>query len=227
MTDLSTYEGTPVEGLVRDSVAHGGEGPLVYLMGPYRLLDPAYLSPSGEFTLPPDPLAPEGEVQADLIEATLRTVAERVTAATEATVFIATDVDIPTRREAAQSGGDEPGMAVIDQSVAFATASAGNAFVFTKAELTTGVGAETGTIPEYFDLRDPAARTQDPRTCCIFSEARRSESGQNTYEPVFSSASINEMDNAYDIRFRYFVDRNDLVEKLITFVESYVVPLAD
>jgi len=32
------------------------------------------------------------------------------------------------------------------------------------------------------------------------------------------------MDKTYDIRFRYFADRRDLVESLTAFVESYVVP---
>jgi len=226
MSNLSTYDGDQVRDLIQQSVSYSDSDCLVYLMGPYRLLDPSYLYSEGEFTLPPDPLAPQAGTDPDRIEATLRTIARRVSKRSPVTVFIASDVDVPTRREAARPGVGEPGMAVIDQSVAFAKASAGNAFVFTKAGLTTGVGAETGAIPEHFRLRDPDARTRDPRTFCILSEATRSESGQNTYEPVFSSASINEMDDAYDLRFRYFVDREDLVEKLTTFVESYVVPLS-
>ncbi|MFP8954875.1 hypothetical protein ACLI4Z_18225 [Natrialbaceae archaeon A-arb3/5] len=105
-------------------------------------------------------------------------------------------------------------MAVIDQSVAFALASGGNAFVFTKAGLTTGAGAEAGAIPEYFNLRDEAARRRDPRTFCLFAEATEApgEHGR-VYEPRFSSASIDEMDDAYDLRFRYFVDRDELVER--------------
>ena len=34
------------------------------------------------------------------------------------------------------------------------------------------------------------------------------------------------MDDAYDLRFRYFVDREELVERLVDFVEAYVIPLA-
>jgi hypothetical protein len=34
------------------------------------------------------------------------------------------------------------------------------------------------------------------------------------------------MDDAYSLRFRYFVDRAKLEAKLSDFVESYVVPLS-
>jgi hypothetical protein len=33
------------------------------------------------------------------------------------------------------------------------------------------------------------------------------------------------MDDAYDLRFRYFETREDLIDQLVTFVESSVVPL--
>lgn len=195
-------------------------------MGPYRLLDPSYLYPNDAYPLPDDPLAPGGRTAApDEIEATLRTICERVSKETSTTVFIASDVDIPTRREAERNSRDEPGMAVIDQSIAFAKASEGNAFVFTKAGLTTGTGAEAGAIPEYFRLRNDIGRLRDPRTFCIFAEATKA-STERVYEPRFSSASIDEMDDAYDLRFRYFVDREEVVDKLVDFVEAYVVPLS-
>jgi len=230
MGTLDTYRGEPIRDRIHDSLPYGNSSdPLVFLMGPYRLLDPDYLyDDDGDRSLPPDPLAPDStRGEPDLIEATLRTVAERVSAETGATAFIASDVDIPTRTEVERDGLSEPGLSVIDQSVAFAEASAGNAFVFTKAGLTTGVGAETGAIPEYFRLRDETGRRRDPRTFKIFSEAEPSDDDRRTYEPKFSSASINEMDDAYDIRFGYFTSREHLVETLIVFVESYVEPLAD
>lgn len=229
MDGLTTYEDEAVGEIIARSLPYGDPSDtFVFLMGPYRLLDPAYLYPDDGYSLPPDPLAPtDSEVDPDLIEATLREVAERVSARTATTAFIASDVDIPTRFEVETEGLDEPGMPVIDQSVAFAAASEGNAFVFTKAGLTTGVGAEAGAIPEYFALRDPETRKRDPRSFCILAEAERTGDGQHTYDPTFSSASIDEMDDAYDLRFRYFVDREELVEKLTTFVESYVVPLAE
>lgn len=229
MDCLDTYDGDAFEDVVRDSLSYGDPGDeLVFLMGPYRLLDPTYLYPDDGHSLPPDPLAPDGTGAApDSIEATLREVARRVTDAVPATVFIASDVDVPTKTEASRSNREEPGMSVIDQSVACAKASAGNAFVFTKAGLTTGVGAEVGAIPEYFGLRSPTARTRDPRTFCIFAEAEAVGHGRNRYDPTFSSASIDEMDDAYDVRFRYFEDRPDLVASLVAFVESYVVPIAE
>lgn len=229
MASLDTYDGEPVDAIVRDSLPYGdASDPLVLLMGPYRLLDPTYLYPDDGHALPPDPLAPDdADVDPDRIEATLRTVARRVTDRVPATAFIASDVDVPTRTEVHRSDLAEPGMPVIDQSVAFARASAGSAFVFTKAGLTTGVGAEAGAIPEHFDLRTPDSRSRDPRTFCVLAEAERTADDGNRYDPAFSSASIDEMDDAYDLRFRYFLDRDHLVEQLATFVESYVLPLAN
>lgn len=229
MAALDTYDGDPIDAIVRESLPYGDRSdPLVLLMGPYRLLDPTYLYPDDDYALPPDPLAPnDAGVDPDRIEATLRTVAERVTERVPATAFIASDVDVPTRSEVARNDLAEPGMAVIDQSVAFARASAGSAFVFTKAGLTTGVGAEVGAIPEHFDLRTPDSRRRDPRTLCVLAEAERTDDDRNRYDPRFSSASIDELDDAYDIRFRYFLDRDHLVDQLATFVESYVLPLAD
>ncbi|WP_436912236.1 DUF7509 family protein [Halosimplex marinum] len=229
MGTLDAYRGEPIRDRIHESLPYGDPSdPLVFLMGPYRLLDPDYLYDEGDYSLPPDPLAPESAgVEPDRIEATLRTVAERISGETDTTAFIASDVDIPTRTEVQRDDLSEPGLSVIDQSVAFAKASAGNAFVFTKAGLTTGVGAETGAIPEYFRLRDEAAQRRDPRTFKILSEAEPSDDDRRTYEPKFSSASINEMDDAYDIRFGYFTSRDHLVENLVAFVESYVEPLAD
>lgn len=224
MDELDRYRGESVESIIRRSVPAPDSDLLVFLMGPYRLLDPGYLYPDGEHSLPPDPLAPDADgPRPDRIEATLHGVAARVSERTPATVFVATDVDIPTRREASARETAGPGMAVIDQSVAFARASAGCVFTFTKAGLTTGVGAETGAIPEHFGLREPGVAARDPRAFCILSEGERRADG--TYDPTFSSASIDEMDDAYDLRFRYFETREELVSRLVTFVESYVVPL--
>ncbi|AEN07866.1 hypothetical protein Halar_0641 (plasmid) [halophilic archaeon DL31] len=78
----------------------------------------------------------------------------------------------------------------------------------------------------YFRLRDAEKRCRDPKTFCIFSEAEWQSSQRERYEPKFSSVSIDEMDDAYSLRFRYFVDRAKLEAKLSDFVESYVVPLS-
>lgn len=224
MADLDSYRSEPIEDVIRRSVSASESDLLVFLMGPYRLLDPGYLYPDGEFSLPPDPLAPDGDGRRpDLIESTLRTIAAEVSKQTPTTTFIASDVEIPTRREVARNDLDEPGMPVIDQSVACARASAGSVFAFTKAGLTTGVGAEVGAIPEHFGLRDPGGASRDPRTFCILAEGESNPDG--TYDPRFSSASIDEMDDAYDLRFRYFETREELIDQLVTFVESYVVPL--
>ncbi|PAU84910.1 hypothetical protein CK500_05190 [Halorubrum salipaludis] len=226
MAGLETYGGTSIRDIIVESVPWADTSDvLVFLMGPYRLLDPSYLYPDDEYPLPPDPLAPEGDDTApDEIQATLRSICRAVSEETQAAVFIASGVDIPTKREVTTEGLTEPGMAVIDQSVAFAKASDGNAFVFTKSGLTTGTGAEAGAVPEYFRLREPGARRRDPRTFCIFSEAERGSGKRKPYEPKFSSASIDEMDDAYSLRFRYFADRKELEDKLTDFIESYVIP---
>jgi len=104
---------------------------MVFLMGPYRLLDPSYIFPDEEYP-PPNPLAPkEANVAPDEIQAALRTISKTVSAETPTTVFIASDIEILTKQEAATGATNGPEMPVIDQSVAFAKASAGNAFVFT------------------------------------------------------------------------------------------------
>ena len=224
MSDLDTYEDEPIKEIIKESVQASSSDKLVFLMGPYRLLNPSYLYPADEYPLPSDPLAPnENTADPDLIETTLRSMAKEVSSETSATCFIASDIDIPTRQEVKTRDLNEPGMPDIDQSVAFAKASEGNAFIFTKAGLTTGVGAEAGAIPEYFRLRDSGAASKDPRSFHIFSEAELTDKG--TYETVFSSASIDEMDDAYDIRFGYFENREKLVERIIVFIESYLDPL--
>jgi hypothetical protein len=117
-------------------------------------------------------------------------------------------------------------MPVVDQSVAFAAASDASAFVFTKASLTTGVGAEAGAVPESSGLRadDPS---RPPELCRIFAEAKRAERDGRTYlEPRFASASIDEMDEADDLPISHFADREQLIEKLTRFVEGDVFELA-
>jgi hypothetical protein len=59
---------------------------------------------------------------------------------------------------------------------------------------------------------------------CIFEEAEYDDD-TNTYDPRFGSASIDEMDVAYNMRFRYFDGKEDLLDSLVTFVESQVVPI--
>lgn len=228
MSTLNEYDGDAIRDVIEQSVPARGDSPvLVFVMGPYRLLDPAYLYPDGTVpNLPPDPLAPDrgpNGVDPDDIEATLQAVCRKVSERTGVTAFLASEVDIPTKREVERRDLNELGMTVIEQSLAFAGASEGNAFVFTKAGLTTGVGCESGAIPEYFSLRSPSKRTRSPRTFCIFEDAEYDRT-TDAYDPKFGSASIDEMDKTYDIRFRYFADRKDLVESLTAFVEAYVVP---
>lgn len=228
MPPLTEYQNTPIRDVVQESTPSRPDSDvLVFLMGPYRLLDPTYLYPSRTVTeLPPDPLAPNpsrDDASPDEIEATLRRICQQLSERTHTTAFIASEVDVPTKRQVARNDLDEPGMTVLDQSIAFAAASDGCAFVFTRAGLTTGVGTEAGAIPEFFDLCSPERRTRSPKQFCIFEEATHTG---DTYEPTFGSASIDEMDLTYDLRFRYFADQQDLVDSLTTFVESYVVPLS-
>lgn len=228
MSSLEVYQDASIRDVIKRSVPTERESDvLLFVMGPYRLLDPAYLYPNGVVPeLPPDPLAPDTSrngIRPDEIEATLQGVCRKLSERTGVTAFIASEVNVPTKREVERNGLNEPGMSVIEQSLAFATASEGNAFVFTKAGLTTGVGCESGAIPEYFDLRASEERTRSPETFCIFEDADY-ETSTETYEPKFGSASIDEMDKTYDFRFRYFADRQDLVDSMTSFVESYVIP---
>lgn len=228
MVSLEEYQGKSIREWIKQSAPTERKAEtLLFVMGPYRLLDPAYLYPnSDDFELPPDPLAPRTSrngVDPDEIEATLRGICRKLSERTGVTAFLASNVDIPTKREVERDELTEPGMSVIEQSLAFARASEGSAFIFTKAGLTTGVGCESGAIPEHFALRSPEKRKRSPETFCIFQDANY-DPNTGTYEPKFGSASIDEMDKTYDIPFRYFDDREDLVNSLTTFVESYVVP---
>ncbi|RXK51210.1 DUF7509 family protein [Halorientalis pallida] len=113
-----------------------------------------------------------------------------------------------------------------DQSVAFAAASDASAFVFTRAGLTIGAGAEAGAIPEYFGFRDDEP-SRPPELCRIFAEANRVERDGRTYlEPQFASASIDEMDAASDVPVAHFAEYDELLDKLIGFVEGDVFELA-
>jgi hypothetical protein len=230
MQSLDSYQGEQVREIVFRSISRASDSDtLVFLMGPYRLLDPSYLYPDDADVppLPPDPLSPDPDstsVSGDDIEPVLCGLCDRLAKETGVTPFIASEVDIPTKQTARSEGLDEPGMAVIDQSVSFARASDGNAFVFTKAGLTTGVGSEAGAIPEYFGLRSPETAERNPSTFCIFEEAEYDDD-TNTYDPRFGSASIDEMDVAYNMPFRYFDGKEDLLDSLVTFVESQVVPI--
>lgn len=232
MSGLTEHDGRSVEAIVRESVPQGATATkLVFVMGPYRLLDPGYLYEGQTFSdLPPDPLAPHDHGHADVapdeIEATLRGLCAELSDVPGVTAFIAADVAIPTVREVENDETEGPAMPVIDQSVAFAAASDAAAFVFTKAGLTTGAGAEAGAIPEFFGFRgdDPS---RPPELCRIFAEANRVESSGRTYlEPTFASASIDEMDEAYDVPISHFADRGSLLDKLIGFVEGDVFELA-
>ncbi|WP_241175438.1 hypothetical protein [Natronolimnobius sp. AArcel1] len=73
MDTLTGYEGTPIETIIARSVPDATpDDVFVFLMGPYRLLDPSYLYPGDEYPLPSDPLAPRaGAGEPDAIEATL------------------------------------------------------------------------------------------------------------------------------------------------------------
>lgn len=80
--------------------------------------------------------------------------------------FIATDIDIPTHRQARRQNRDletgettVAGMDPLAQSVAFPAHSEAVLFLFTGGGLTTGVGAETGGILGEFHLRRGNAGT--------------------------------------------------------------------
>lgn len=228
MQSLDSYRGEQVREIIDLSVSRAPDSDtFVFFMGPYRLLDPSYLYPDNDNAppLPPDPLAPDPDracIAGDEIESVLCGICDELAEETGVKAFIASEVDIPTKETATDL--DEPGMAVIDQSVSFARASEGNAFVFTKAGLTTGVGSEAGAIPEHFGLRSSETAERNADTFCIFEDAEYDDE-EGTYEPRFGSASIDEMDMAYNMRFRYFDGKHDLLDSLVTFVESQVVPV--
>jgi hypothetical protein len=211
------FDGEPVFEHVRRDVPVPPERKLeddvfVYVMGPYTAFDAtrAY-SEAGELASPfiEDPLFdPDRHVTDDgrgSFEAALDELCGTLRAEFGVRAFLATDVGIPTDRA---SDDDEPSLSVLDQSVAFSAVSDAVVFVFTRAGLTTGAGAEVGAILGEFHLRraNPEPVRKPRERVRVF-----------THEG-FSSASIDEVPATYGVDAIPFDEKADLVRKIQQFL---------
>lgn len=213
------YDGQPIFERV-DGRAPVSEHPsasddfFVYVMGPYTAFDATLAYDDGHRLESPfidDPLFDPDEHVTDGtpdMEAALGDLCGDLRTRFGVRAFIATDIGIPTRRQADEQGLDEPGMTPLDQSVAYAAVSDAVAFVFSVAGLTTGVGAEAGAILGEFGLRsDSPRRPRKPR------ERLRLFCG-----PGFGSATVDEIPLGFGVDRIDFESRADLVRKLHRFL---------
>lgn len=214
------YEGRPIFDYVEErapspSYISSNDDLYVYVMGPYTAFDATRAYDDADRLVSPffeDPLFdPDRHVTDDGrgdYEAALSEFCRNLREELGVRAFLATDVDIPTKREARRRSLDEPGMTPLDQSVEFAAVSDAVAFVVTAAGLTTGVGSEIGAVLGEFNLRwnDPREERKPRERLRIFTG------------PGFASASIDELPLAYGIDVIEFEDREDLLEKSQQFL---------
>jgi hypothetical protein len=215
-----SYDGDPVIDHVERCAPVPLESPMtqpfyVYVMGPYTAFDATYSFPDADKLESPfieDPLFdPDVHLNKSgrhTYEAALADLCELLRAELGARAFLATDINtIPTVEEAS---GTEPGMSVLDQSVAFAAVSDAVLFVFTDAGLTTGAGSEVGAILSDFNLRreNPEPDRKPRKRIGLF------------LHDDFSSASIDEVPFTYDVPVREFTSKDHLLSRIRGFFET-------
>ncbi|WP_135829926.1 DUF7509 family protein [Halorussus halobius] len=219
--DEFRYDGRPVFEYVRRDAPTPDRDRLdedffVYVMGPYTAFDATYVFDDAEklrTSFIDDPLFdPDRHVTGDetgTMEAALRDVCEEMRELFGVRAFLATDIDVPTRREAEERDLDNY-LSVLDQSVAFAAVSDAVVFVFTQAGLTTGAGSEVGAILSEFNLR-----TGNPEPDRKPRERFRVFRGES-----FGSASIDELPYTYGVDAIEFEDEADLLAKTRQFLAN-------
>lgn len=186
----------------------------VYVMGPYTAFDATYAFDDAEKLQSPfveDPLFdPEEHIVDEMgdFEKVLSDVCDDISDRLGVRAFIATDIDIPTAREVNNQNLDEPGMPVLNQSVAFAAVSDAVVFIYSLAGLNIGVSAEVGAILGEFHLRiDDKLQRLKPR------ERLRIFRG-----PGIESASVGEIPYGYGVDCIDFEAREDLLRKIQQFL---------
>jgi hypothetical protein len=189
----------------------------VFVMGPYTAFDATYdYDDADQLTTPfiEDPLFDPNKHgntpgRSDY-EAALADLCDDIEARFDVHAFLATDItSIPTVEE---SGSTEPGMSVLDQSIAFTTVSDAAVFVLTNAGIIAGAALELGAIFGEFNLRRANMEQEHkPRERLgIFAT------------DDFSSASVDEIPYTYGIAVRDFSSREALldgIEDLLANIE--------
>lgn len=187
----------------------------VYVMGPYTAFNAEYVYDDADELKSPfisDPLFdPETHVTEDgtgNMERALADVCETLREQLGVRAFIATDIGIPTKRDAEENDLNEPGMTPLDQSVEFAAVSDAVLFIFSAAGLNSGVAGEVGSVLGEFNLRwNNPTEEQKPRGRLRIFRG-----------PAFESASIDEIPFGYGIDVIDFDTHDDLLRKSQQFL---------
>lgn len=206
------YEDSSIYQHVLDNTPDPESQLLCYVMGPYTPFDLTYAY--SDDTIDTD----NPYIDADLfepdkhedMEETLRDICTELRMDPGIRAFVATDVGIPTRREARKGELEERGLSPLDQSIEYATVSDVVVFVLDEAGLNAGVGSELGAILGEFNLR---IRNREPN--------RKPRQRFRIYlSDEFSSASIEEVPFGYDIDVYQYRSRTDLLRNLRNFITN-------
>lgn len=214
--ELAEYDGESILERILDSTpAPSSERHcdfLVYVMGPYTPFDLAYIVPNADLDLDAryvDSELFDPENHEDMVE-TLQQVCSALREDPGVRAFIATDVDIPTARNAGKAGRETRGRSPLDQSIEYALISDTVVFILDEAGLNAGVASEIGAILGEFDLRlrNPEPPKKPRRRVRIYcSEA-------------FSSASIEEIPHGFGVDVYRYENEPDLLGNLRQFVTA-------
>lgn len=182
----------------------------VYVMGPYTARDINYQDDDAdEPSYVSDPLFdPKAHMKhgSPTYEAALQEVCARLRDRFGTRAFLATDIDTIPTKEQVEEDPSLPGngMAVPEQSIAFAAVSDLVVFVLPTAGISDGVSNEVGIILGEYNLRrnntEPERKPRD--RLGLFCT------------PGFSSAPIDEIPHTYGIPVREFDSREQFYEKV-------------
>jgi hypothetical protein len=185
---------------------------LCYVMGPYTPFDVTYAYPEDSIDAD-NPYIDAGLFDPDKhedMEETLQNIRTELRTDPGVRSFVATDVDIPTRREAREKKLEERGLSPLDQSIEYAIVSDTVVFVLDEAGLNAGVGSEVGAVLGEFNLR---LRNREPN--------RKPRRRFRVYlSDEFSSASIEEIPYGYDIDIYRYESKKDLLRNLRNFITN-------
>lgn len=208
------YDGTSIYQHIIDNTPapEAASDFLCYVMGPYTPFDVTYAY-SEEAIDTDDPYIDAELFDPDEhedMEETLQKVRTELRDDPEIRAFVATDVEIPTRREARKDELEERGLSPLDQSIEYAAVSDAVVFILDEAGLNAGVGSEIGAILGEFNLR---VRNREPN--------RKPRQRFRIYlSEEFSSASIEEIPYGYGIDVYQYRSETDLLRNLRNFVTN-------
>jgi len=101
---VDTYDGTPVPELLEDGVPGGRHDFFCYVMGPYTTHDARYLYDDADRLQTPHASGPLVDPHVhDSFEAALDEITGTLRERYDIRAFVATDVDVPTRRDVVEA----------------------------------------------------------------------------------------------------------------------------